>query len=144
MEAVSRHPAYLILLFVKSYRKTGPVSAFLPITIMIALTGYLTGADFILGPLREALPMPFSTSAPRLLGGRLSLDFANAAPSSAALSWAHLIRFLESARVVSAERSEEHTSELQSRSDLVCRLLLEKKKKKCRLTLQYSNTSKAL
>src|SRR5206468_8995789 len=28
-----------------------------------------------------------------------------------------------------AARSEEHTSELQSRSDLVCRLLLEKKKK---------------
>src|SRR2546428_9392727 len=37
-------------------------------------------------------------------------------------------------RVASARpiplRSEEHTSELQSRSDLVCRLLLEKKKKK--------------
>src|SRR5438034_3781140 len=30
------------------------------------------------------------------------------------------------------ERSEEHTSELQSHSDLVCRLLLEKKKKKTR------------
>src|SRR2546428_4729498 len=30
-------------------------------------------------------------------------------------------------------RSEEHTSELQSRSDLVCRLLLEKKKK-CHLS----------
>src|SRR5216683_7737707 len=29
-----------------------------------------------------------------------------------------------------ALRSEEHTSELQLRSDLVCRLLLEKKKKK--------------
>src|SRR5690349_24449912 len=29
----------------------------------------------------------------------------------------------------SAARSEEHTSELQSRRDLVCRLLLEKKKK---------------
>src|SRR5207249_9619043 len=29
----------------------------------------------------------------------------------------------------SASRSEEHTSELQSRFDLVCRLLLEKKKK---------------
>src|SRR5438105_8460929 len=29
-------------------------------------------------------------------------------------------------------RSEEHTSELQSRVDLVCRLLLEKKKKKKR------------
>src|SRR5690349_22047902 len=33
-------------------------------------------------------------------------------------------------RVVSEPRSEEHTSELQSRRDLVCRLLLEKKKKK--------------
>src|SRR2546428_2450622 len=31
-------------------------------------------------------------------------------------------------------RSEEHTSELQSRSDLVCRLLLEKKKKKKKIT----------
>src|SRR2546428_4622439 len=30
---------------------------------------------------------------------------------------------------ISPSRSEEHTSELQSRSDLVCRLLLEKKKK---------------
>src|SRR5690606_41078190 len=29
-----------------------------------------------------------------------------------------------------AERSEEHTSELQSRENLVCRLLLEKKKEK--------------
>src|SRR5207249_5934414 len=31
---------------------------------------------------------------------------------------------------VESARSEEHTSELQSRFDLVCRLLLEKKKKK--------------
>src|SRR2546428_10333980 len=31
-------------------------------------------------------------------------------------------------RVTLRDRSEEHTSELQSRSDLVCRLLLEKKK----------------
>src|SRR2546430_12399671 len=31
-------------------------------------------------------------------------------------------------------RSEEHTSELQSQSNLVCRLLLEKKKKIARLT----------
>src|SRR5438105_12912807 len=34
------------------------------------------------------------------------------------------------ARGVRRTRSEEHTSELQSRVDLVCRLLLEKKKKK--------------
>src|SRR5690606_41021251 len=32
-------------------------------------------------------------------------------------------------------RSEEHTSELQSRENLVCRLLLEKKNKYCRLSL---------
>src|SRR5438034_3238424 len=36
----------------------------------------------------------------------------------------------ECAEAAAAERSEEHTSELQSHSDLVCRLLLEKKKKK--------------
>src|SRR5215475_15663004 len=34
-----------------------------------------------------------------------------------------------------AQRSEEHTSELQSRENLVCRLLLEKKKKKNTLFL---------
>src|SRR5690349_9845802 len=33
-------------------------------------------------------------------------------------------------RLVGQKRSEEHTSELQSRRDLVCRLLLEKKKNK--------------
>src|SRR5438552_11436363 len=37
-------------------------------------------------------------------------------------------RKLEHARLVIAERSEEHTSELQSPDHLVCRLLLEKKK----------------
>src|SRR2546421_2807324 len=35
-----------------------------------------------------------------------------------------------SSRASAGGRSEEHTSELQSRSDLVCRLLLEKKKPK--------------
>src|SRR2546421_3282739 len=39
----------------------------------------------------------------------------------------------ELARLLVGERSEEHTSELQSRSDLVCRLLLEKKKKQASL-----------
>src|SRR5690606_42106459 len=37
-------------------------------------------------------------------------------------------------RQVTLRRSEEHTSELQSRENLVCRLLLEKKKKKYRTT----------
>src|SRR5260221_2127840 len=37
-------------------------------------------------------------------------------------------------------RSEEHTSELQSHSDLVCRLLLEKKKKKQRTEILNEQT----
>src|SRR5437773_8779622 len=42
------------------------------------------------------------------------------------------------ARLRSEQRSEEHTSELQSHHDLVCRLLLEKKKKR---TSPYSRRS---
>src|SRR3989440_3580127 len=55
-----------------------------------------------------------------------------------------------SSDVCSSDRSEEHTSELQSRSDLVCRLLLEKKKHTsdlqsrsdlvCRLLLEKKKT----
>src|SRR2546430_8163928 len=40
-------------------------------------------------------------------------------------------------QTIAATRSEEHTSELQSQSNLVCRLLLEKKKKNVR----YSHKS---
>src|SRR5476649_178705 len=39
----------------------------------------------------------------------------------------------------SRSRSEEHTSELQSHSDLVCRLLLEKKKKKTKYNTKQTN-----
>src|SRR2546428_8747878 len=48
--------------------------------------------------------------------GHVGLEVASALPDQVV---AHVI----------GKRSEEHTSELQSRSDLVCRLLLEKKKK---------------
>src|SRR5206468_10109580 len=49
----------------------------------------------------------------------------------------------------SSRRSEEHTSELQSRSELVCRLLLEKKKQQHQLQSLYqgefsSTTSRTL
>src|SRR2546422_8358853 len=52
------------------------------------------------------------------------------------LSRKHILNDLETAthpnhkKTLEAARSEEHTSELQSRLHLVCRLLLEKKKKK--------------
>src|SRR3712207_8814173 len=46
--------------------------------------------------------------------------------------------------IVIVERSEEHTSELQSRQYLVCRLLLEKKKRRfARLVPSNSNISYA-
>src|SRR2546421_9477456 len=47
------------------------------------------------------------------------------------------------AKIVIVFRSEEHTSELQSRSDLVCRLLLEKKKRNAssRISVLRSATS---
>src|SRR2546430_11487902 len=44
-------------------------------------------------------------------------------------------------------RSEEHTSELQSQSNLVCRLLLEKKKNKIRITwrtAQYDTEQRSI
>src|SRR5690349_23290615 len=40
-------------------------------------------------------------------------------------------------------RSEEHTSELQSRRDLVCRLLLEKKKRKKNVVARHSHMCNA-
>ena len=49
-----------------------------------------------------------------LLGGRLSVDFANATPSNGTLSWERLILFLESTRIVSAERGAQLLSLPQS------------------------------
>src|SRR2546421_2312098 len=71
--------------------------------------------------LHDALPISASTSPPPQSSAGMtssshqcSVSLGSPQPSRAS-SWLPL-------------RSEEHTSELQSRSDLVCRLLLEKKK----------------
>src|SRR3712207_7734943 len=50
--------------------------------------------------------------------------------SSDLLDTALAVQLTDATDVLLAKRSEEHTSELQSRQYLVCRLLLEKKKKK--------------
>jgi predicted RNA-binding Zn ribbon-like protein len=52
----------------------------------------------------EDLSMSLSASFPRLLGGRLSIDFINAALTITELSWGRLIRFLQSTGIVSTER----------------------------------------
>src|SRR5207302_4403389 len=57
---------------------------------------------------------------------RRSSDLSQIRERHPALLLALLLGALRGAAVV--ERSEEHTSELQSRENLVCRLLLEKKK----------------
>src|SRR2546427_2197582 len=43
---------------------------------------------------------------------------------------------------IAAPRSEEHTSELQSQSNLVCRLLLEKKKKRIQRRISNEHRSR--
>src|SRR5260370_9959860 len=45
-------------------------------------------------------------------------------------------------RATDENRSEEHTSELQSHLNLVCRLLLEKKKKKIDVDVRYADVHK--
>src|SRR5688572_31999758 len=45
-----------------------------------------------------------------------------------AMQWETYADKAKQLKAISDERSEEHTSELQSQSNLVCRLLLEKKK----------------
>src|SRR5690349_23122548 len=56
---------------------------------------------------------------------------------AAAHRWLMLRHIASQARAAGNARSEEHTSELQSRRDLVCRLLLEKKKKKIKQKKQH-------
>src|SRR5437764_7129439 len=54
---------------------------------------------------------------------------------------ARLVLAAVRADVPADDRSEEHTSELQSPMYLVCRLLLEKKKKYARQSLPFSSSS---
>src|SRR3989442_10828149 len=56
--------------------------------------------------------------------------------SSNFLCWSLLRASRISWEALNKDRSEEHTSELQSRPHLVCRLLLEKKKQKKRIQNQ--------
>src|SRR5699024_12843158 len=76
-------------------------------------------------------------SARRSISEASERAVAQASSSSPVMSWKRAkwsaVRGSSSAAVAAAAsgretRSEEHTSELQSRFDLVCRLLLEKKK----------------
>src|SRR2546430_13015020 len=84
-----------------------PRSTLFPYTTLFRSPGAMRPSPG--GPCREAGPAPTPDNASECLTDRLRLTAA---------------RTIEAHR-----RSEEHTSELQSQSNLVCRLLLEKKKK---------------
>src|SRR5256885_9454681 len=72
--------------------------------------------------LHDALPISLHARAPR---GRRSEEADRFLEQGPGDNRCHCSR----KRSASSERSEEHTSELQSPCNLVCRLLLEKKKK---------------
>src|SRR2546430_13371397 len=108
--------------------------------------------------MRIRLQVAMGKSQPRAGASRTGLVTLARLQSSALREWDRLVGALETARrdprrlgpwavqvvrfaarVVFVARSEEHTSELQSQSNLVCRLLLEKKKK-----IEYDMTSLTL
>src|SRR2546430_11831615 len=85
-------------------------------------------------PPRSTL-FPYTTLF-RSLGLRGSRDWADGGAGMKAFGWGDEVYCSSAAwfspavsRLPRLRRSEEHTSELQSQSNLVCRLLLEKKKR---------------
>src|SRR3989442_10935099 len=86
-----------------------------------------------IGLVRQARPAGFCPAC-RVLMKALDARQELAKPTVAALvvlavagvAWAVMV---QQSRSMAGMRSEEHTSELQSRPHLVCRLLLEKKKR---------------
>src|SRR5690606_39749683 len=67
------------------------------------------------------------SSSPRLASGELCRDAQAPSREPGGRLWKYAADSSQSSARL-ATRSEEHTSELQSRENLVCRLLLEKKK----------------
>src|SRR3989442_11505263 len=88
-----------------------PRSTLFPYTTLFRSLLEAVGLGLFLG--REPLARHRQVDRPRVRGRRL-IDGGDDGPPAVALAL--------------RDRSEEHTSELQSRPHLVCRLLLEKKK----------------
>src|SRR5438105_10536042 len=88
-------------------------------------------------PPRSTL-FPYTTLFRSILGDRIRMQ-AHHADTGIYIRSMATRGFLGGLAPATADRSEEHTSELQSRVDLVCRLLLEKKKKKIHTNEQQSS-----
>src|SRR5207249_11823897 len=101
---------------------------------------YVDRADLHSFPTRRSSDLSASTTPFRILLQRLSLLIEKETATSAAMRPAHrAFRRCSSLHMIQRAskdgRSEEHTSELQSRFDVVCRLLLEKKKERAERVL---------
>src|SRR5699024_12610703 len=99
----------------QSYLCSILLSTDLPFLSSFCFLNYTTTTDIYTLSLHDALPI---SSCP------ITRRFRRSPPATSPASAAPHAR----ARWPRPARSEEHTSELQSRFDLVCRLLLEKKK----------------
>lgn len=88
----------------ESYQWKMQITAFQSITIMLGFTGYGQHRCSASRPGPKELPLTSPASTPKLLGGRLSIDFVNATPANVDLSWENLIQFLEATSIVSGER----------------------------------------
>src|SRR5690349_24182342 len=89
---------------------------------------------------------PRSTLFPYTTLFRSTRDAAPVTPAPTVTSVTHRVHYEENRirdfnSLAANTRSEEHTSELQSRRDLVCRLLLEKKKKRKFILSDISKSS---
>src|SRR5256885_10773907 len=81
-------------------------------------------------PPRSTL-FPYTTLFRSWIAHKLSGRLADNTRDRAVLDRAALAQTRYAKDLLARRRSEEHTSELQSPCNLVCRLLLEKKNKKC-------------
>src|SRR5258707_11300933 len=81
---------------------------------------------------------PRSTLFPYTTLFRSEINYLDPVPNSKFVNTCNSIIIGTKEIISPASRSEEHTSELQSRQYLVCRLLLEKKKKKQYKKKKYS------
>src|SRR5690606_42094865 len=88
-------------------------------------------------PTRRSSDLPSSDSTSSQVRPAARMNLRSSRRRSDGLDWARarhsfsapiIVMFSVTVPVLPWRRSEEHTSELQSRENLVCRLLLEKKK----------------
>src|SRR5205085_9909140 len=108
-----------------------PMCSYCPLLSLFFFNAPSTPPTYTLS-LHDALPIYRSTGA-LVDGPRARKTRCPRSRPSVTIGWDRVgsrSRTRFTAAIMQRLRSEEHTSELQSQSNLVCRLLLEKKKKK--------------